>query len=247
MMMDYSAAQWVWLGVAAFAVGISKMGLSGVVMLAIPMLAALFGGRESTGLMLPLLMIGDVFAVTYYKHHVQFRDIRRLLVWICLGLAIGLFVGLLINDRQFKMLLSGSVIVCIAAMLYAEVKGKPLTVPNKTVFYALVGILGGFASMVGNAAGAILSIYLLSREYPKDSYISTYAWLFLLINLIKLPLQIFVWHNIGWSNLYTAALLLPAIFMGAVAGAWIVKRINEALYRKIIYCMTLLAAVALWV
>jgi len=245
--MDYSTLQWIWLVIAAIAVGISKMGLSSVVMLVIPIIASLFGGRESTGLMLPLLMVGDVFAVVYYKHHVQLRDIRRLLLWICAGLGIGLFVGQYINDTQFKMFLSLSVILCLAAMIYAEVKGKPLTVPNKTVFYALIGILGGFTSMVGNAAGAIISIYLLSREYPKESYISTYAWLFLIINLIKLPLQIFVWHNIGLSNLYTALILLPVVFLGAVAGAWIVKRINEKLYRKIIYLMILIAAVALWV
>ena len=245
--MDFSALQWVWLGIAAFAVGVSKMGLGSVVLLVIPVIASLFGGRESTGLILPLLMVGDVFAVIYYKHHVQFRDIRRLLIWICVGLGIGLFVGQYINDAQFKMLLSISVMICLAAMIYAEVKGKPLTVPNKTVYHALIGILGGFASMVGNAAGAIISIYLLSREYPKDTYISTNAWLFLILNLIKLPLQIFVWHNIGWGNASMALLLIPAVFLGAVAGAWIVKRINEKLYRKIIYLMTLIAAAALWI
>jgi uncharacterized protein len=245
--MEFTAIQWIWLGVAAFAVGIDKMGLAGAVMLIVPVVAAVFGGKESTGLLLPLLMIGDVFAVIYYKHNVQFSDLRRLLLWVCIGIGIGLFAGKYINDGQFKMLLSISVILCLAAMIYAEMKGKQFTVPNKMVFYALVGILGGFTSMVGNAAGPIMSIYLLSRGYAKKSYISTYVWLFMIINLIKLPLQIFVWHNIGLSNLYTALILAPMILAGAFAGAVIVKRINEALFRKVIYGLTLIAAISLWV
>ena len=245
--MEFTAIQWIWLAVAAFAVGIAKMGLAGAVMLIVPIVAAVFGGKDSTGLVLPLLMVGDVFAVIYYKHHVHFSDLRRLLVWVCIGLLLGLFAGEYINDGQFKMLLSISVILCLAAMIYAEAKGKQFTVPNQVVFYALVGILGGFTSMVGNAAGPIMSIYLLSRGYEKNSYICTYAWLFLIINLIKLPLQIFVWHNIGLTNLYVALILVPVILAGAVAGALIVKRINEALFRKVIYGLTLAAAVTLWV
>ena len=243
--MEFSAVQWIWLIIAAFCIGLAKMGLSGVVIFIIPVVAGLFGGKESTGFILPLLMVGDVFAVIYYKHHVQFNDIRRLLAWICVGLVIGLLAGRYIEDSQFKILLSISVLLCLSAMIYAEVKGKQFTVPNKIIFYALFGILGGFTSMVANAAGSIMSIYLLSRGYPKNSYISTYAWLFLIINALKLPLQIFVWHNIGLTNLYTTLVLLPVIFIGAVVGMSIVKRMNDKLYRIVIYGMTLVSAVML--
>lgn len=245
--MDFSTIQWVWLIVAAFSVGVTKMGLSGVIMLVIPIVAGVFGGKESTGLILPLLIAGDVFAVIYYKHHIQLHEIRHLLVWLCIGILIGALVGQYIGDTQFKMVLSISVILCIILMFYAEVKGKQFTVPNKMVFYALVGILGGFTSIMGNVAGAIMSIYLLSRGYPKESYISTYAWLFLIINLIKLPLQIFVWHNIGLTNLYSTLILLPVIFAGAVVGAFVVKRIHDKLFRKIIYGLTLISAIIIWV
>lgn len=245
--MGFSAVEWIWLGAAAFAVGISKMGLSGVIMLFIPMIASIFGGKESTGLLLPLLMTGDAFAVLYYRKHVEFHEIRKLLLWVCIGLLIGLLAGQYINDAQFKAVLSVSVIICLAAMVYSDIKGKPLTVPNKLVFYALIGILGGFTSMVGNAAGPIVSIYLISRGYQKVPLISTSVWLFFIINLIKLPLQIFVWHNIGLTHLYSTLLLLPAVLAGAAAGAFLVKRINEKLYRKILYAMILIAAIALWI
>jgi uncharacterized protein len=245
--MDFTTVQWFLLGIAAFAVGVAKMGLSAVILLIIPVVAGVFGGKESTGLLLPLLIAGDIFAVVYYRHRVQIGAIRSLLVWVCAGIAVGMLAGRSIDDSLFRAALSVSVIVCLAAMVYAEAKGKQLTVPNKPVFYALIGILGGFTSMVGNAAGPIISIYLLSRGYPKESYISTYAWLFLLINLIKLPLQIFVWNNVGVTNLYITLLLLPVILAGAVTGAYVVRRINEKLYRRTVYAMTLVAAVALWI
>jgi uncharacterized protein len=245
--MGFTAVQWIWLGAAAFAVGISKMGLGGVILLFIPILAGIFGGRESTGLLLPLLMTGDMLAVLYYRKHIQIHEIRRLLLWVCIGLLIGLFVGQYINDSQFKAVLSVSIILCLAVMVYADVKGKPLTVPDKLVFYALVGILGGFTSMVGNAAGPIISIYLLSKGYQKGQLISTSVWLFFIINLLKLPLQIFVWHNIAITGLYSALLLLPAMLAGAVAGAYLVKRMNDKIYRIILYGMILIAAVALWI
>lgn len=243
--MDYTTVQWVWLGIAALCIGFAKMGLSAVAMLVVPIIASVFGGRESTGILLPLLVAGDIFAVIYYKHHIQIHEIRRLLVWVCVGILIGTLVGQYINDAQFKAVLSVSVMLCLAIMVYSEVKGKQFVVPNKLFFYALVGILGGFTSMVGNAAGAIISIYLLSREYPKESYISTYAWIFLIMNLLKMPFQIFVWKNIDMGNLYTTLLLIPLIFLGAAAGVYIVKRLNEKVYRRIIYAMTLIAAIML--
>lgn len=245
--MGFSTVEWVLLGATAFAVGVSKMGLGGVIMLFIPVIAGVFGSRESTGLLLPLLMAGDVFAVVYYQKHVEIREIRRLLLWVCIGIAIGLFAGRTMNEGQFKAVLSVSVIVCLAAMVYADIKGRPLMLPNKLRYYALVGILGGFTSMVGNAAGAIISIYFISRGYQKDALISTSVWLFFIINLIKLPLQIFVWHNIGLPNLYTALLLLPAVLAGAAAGAYLVKKINERLYKIILYAMILIAAAVLWI
>ena len=100
--MDFTVTQWIWLAAAAFAVGISKMGLSAVFMLFIPIIAGIFGGKESTGLILPLLMVGDVFAVIYYKHHIQIQEIRQLLAWACVGILIGMLAGQFINDAQFK-------------------------------------------------------------------------------------------------------------------------------------------------
>jgi uncharacterized membrane protein YfcA len=245
MMFDFTLAQWIWVAVASLGVGFSKMGLNGVMTVIIPVMASLFGGKESTGILLPILLVGDVFAVAYYRQHAQWHAIRRLLLWAGIGLLIGAFVGNFVSDRQFKTIIAISVMVCVGLLIWIETKGSGFAVPEKTWFYALAGILSGFTTMIGNAAGPIMSLYLVAMGYRKNNFLGTYAWFFLIINAIKVPLQVLLWHNITWSNAALAGMMIPAVALGAVLGAWIVKKINEKLFRYLVIGMTVLAAIRL--
>ena len=225
--------QWLWVIVAAFLVGFSKTGISGFTMLVIPILATVFGGKDSTGIMLPMLIIGDVFAVLYYQRHAKWKDIVRLLPWAFVGILAGLFVGNLIDDRTFKLLIAVIVLICLLLLIRAEIKGEPGLKGNagskgnadskgnvdskgdteskgnagskgdteskgvieskltKHVLFApLTGVASGFATMIGNAAGPIFSLYLLAKGAKKNNYMGTFAWFFLIVNVTKLPLQI---------------------------------------------------------
>ncbi len=221
------------------------MGFSGVMTIIIPLMASIFGGKESTGILLPILLTGDIFAVTYYRQHAQWNAIRRLLVWAVVGLIIGVIVGNYVNDKQFKMIIAVSVMICVAILIWIETKGSGFTVPQKTWIYVVAGIAAGFTTMIGNAAGPIMSIYLVAMGYQKNSFLGTYAWFFLIINALKVPLQVFVWHNISLNNAVLAAMLIPAVALGAVLGAVIVKRINEKPFRYLVIGMTIIAAVRL--
>ena len=90
-----------------------------------------------------------------------------------------------------------------------------------------MGIIGGFATMIGNVAGPIFAIYLLAMHLNKKSFIGTTAWFFFIINLSKFPLQVLVWKNIDLNTLAVDILVLPAIAAGAWFGIFIVKRIPE--------------------
>lgn len=245
MMFDLTLTQWLWVAVASLGVGLSKMGLSGVMTVIIPIMASIFGGKESTGILLPILLVGDVFAVTYYRQHAKWHAIKRLLLWAGIGLLIGAVVGNFVSDRQFKTIIAISVMVCVALLIWIETKGSTFTVPEKTWFFALAGILSGFTTMIGNAAGPIMSLYLVAMGYRKNDFLGTYAWFFLIINAIKVPLQVLLWHNITLSNAALAAVMIPAVALGAVLGALIVKKINEKVFRYLVIGMTVLAAVRL--
>ena len=242
---DLSMWQWVWLIISAFLVGFSKTGISGFMMPVIPVIASVFGGKESTGVILPLLLMGDVFALYYYNRHAKWHDIKKLLPWTILGLIFGVIVGNYINDKQFKMIISISVILCLATLIYTEKKGENLKIPKNKWFYALAGIITGFTSMIGNAAGPIFSIYLLTMNFKKNDFMGTTAWFFFLINLTKVPLQILFWHNISFKTILLTIGMVPAIAIGALLGMLMIKKINEKVFRYIIMGMTAIAAIRL--
>ena len=109
-----------------------------------------------------------------------------------------------------------------------------------------MGLLAGFTTMVGNAAGPIMAVYLLAMRLPKNTFIGTQAWFFLLINLSKLPFHIFVWDTISPASLLLDFSLLPAIGIGAVIGIWIIKHISDGIYRKFIIIVTILSTFLLF-
>lgn len=237
--------QWITIVIAAFLVGFSKTGISGVMMLAIPLLAAAFGGRDSTGIMLPMLLVGDVFAIRYYHRSADLKSVVTPLPWAMAGLAAGVIVGNYISDITFMKLIGMIVLVCLGILIYTEVKGQNFTVPNAPWFYITIGVLSGFSSMIGNAAGPIFSIYLLALGLKKNNYMGISAWFFFIINLSKVPLQIFVWHNINLRTLAVAGIMIPVITIGAVLGALILKKINEKFFRYLVVVMTAVAAAKL--
>jgi len=246
--MDYinlTTLQWFWVMLAAFLVGFSKTGISGLTMLIIPIIAGIFGGKASTGIILPMLLVGDVFAVSYYKKHADWGKIRKLLPWALVGILIGGVVGNYINDKQFKLFIASSVLICVIILIYTEKKKDKIKVPEGAWFNILIGIASGFTSMIGNAAGPVFSIYLLTIGLKKNNYMGTASWFFFIINLTKLPLQIFFWHNISTKTTILALTMIPAITLGAFLGIKVVKRLNEKLFRYIIILMTILVAIKL--
>ena len=136
--------------------------------------------------------------------------------------------------------------ICVGLLIWIETKSGNFAVPEKAWFYALAGIASGFATMIGNAAGPIMSIYLVAMGYRKNNFLGTYAWFFLIINAIKVPIQVLLWHNITLNNAALAGIMIPAVALGAVLGAIIVKKINEKPFRYIVIGMTAIAAVRLF-
>ncbi|MCM3727166.1 sulfite exporter TauE/SafE family protein [Neobacillus cucumis] len=238
-------SEWIWLIVAAVLIGFSKTGISAFSMPVIPIIALIFGGKESTGMILPLLIIGDLFAIYYYNRHADWKDIKALLPWVAAGLLLGLVVGEYTNDAQFKMIISICVILCLIILVYTEKKGEGAKVPKGKWFYALTGILSGFASMIGNAAGPIFSVFLLAKGFKKDKFLGTTAWFFFIVNISKVPMQALVWHNIHLKTLLFSLMMIPAIAVGAIIGAFLIKRINEKPFRIIILIVTALSAIRL--
>lgn len=223
-------------------IGMSKVGVPGVSMLVVPALALIFGGKASTGILLPMLMMADLFGVGYYHRHAEWKYLWKLLPWAFVGIGIALWVGEVVNDTWFKNIIAILVFLCIGLMLWHDRKKGQNLFPDTWWFSAMMGILGGFATMIGNVAGPIFAIYLLAMHLPKNSFIGTGAWFFLIVNFSKFPLHIFVWKTINLDTLTLDLMLLPAIAFGAFAGIKLVQKISEKLYRTAVIIVTSLSA-----
>lgn len=230
------------LFLAAFLIGMAKTGVSGVAMFAVPIMAVIFGGKASSGLMLPMLIMADLFAVNYYHRHANWNYLLKLFPSAAIGVLVGTLLGNIIDDQQFRLIMGVFIFVSLAIMLWMETN-KQVKVPDYLWFAILMGLLGGITTMIGNLAGAVMALYLLSMRLPKNEYIGTAAWFFLVINLFKVPFHIVSWHSIDLNSFMLNLLGLPFIALGAYCGIVIVKRIPEKQFRYLILSMTAIAAV----
>lgn len=225
-------------------IGMAKTGVHGVGMAAVPILALVFGGKASSGVMLPILCIADIFAVIYYHRHASWPHLYRLFPWAALGVIIGTWIGEMIDDEVFRMIMAVIIFISLVIMVWRE-KSDNQQIPTGIWFAITMGILGGFTTMVGNLAGAVMALYLLSMRLPKNEYIGTAAWFFLVINLFKIPFHIFFWHTISLNSFLLDLTCIPAVALGAFLGITIIKKIPELYYRWFIIGTTALAALVM--
>ena len=243
-MLPWHWVAWICMGLA---IGLTKTGLSGLSVVVVPFIAMIFGARNSTGLLLPLLCFADLLAVAYYNSHTKWKYILKLIPWSVAGFGIAIFVDSLIPVQAFRYLMGGSILASLIVMVWTDLRKKDTPPPSSWWFSALFGMAGGFATMVGNAAGPIMAVFLLSMRLPKNSFVGTTAWFFLIVNYLKLPIQIFVWQTITVRTLLFGLTLVPVIIVGAVLGIFVVKKIPENAYRKTIMVLTLVSALLLFI
>jgi len=237
---------WMLVGLCALLIGMSKTGVPGVSMIVVPVMAMIFGGKASTGVLLPILITADVFAVTYYRRHAAWKPLLKTIPWAFFGLIIALYIGSYVNDHQFKHIIALSVLFSVILMVSNDRLKKQKNFTDHPAFAAIFGILGGFATMMGNVAGPVFAIYLLALHLDKKNYIGTTAWFFAIINLTKLPMQYFVWKNIHAETLLIDLLVVPFVMVGAYVGIKVVHKINEQTYRWTVVIITFFSALLIF-
>ncbi len=229
----------------AFLLGVAKSGIKGLAVLIVTGLALVYGARESTGILMPLLICGDILAVLHYKRHVKWIYLIKLLPWMVAGVITGVFFGKDLPEDLFKSGMAVIILLSVLMMYYWEQK-KIKKVPTHWSFAALIGVIAGFTTMVGNLAGAFSNIYFLAIKLPKNQFIGTAAWLFFFINLFKIPFHIWSWGTINWSSLQVSLSLIPGVILGFGLGVYLVKKIKNDKYRQLILLMTGLGGLAIF-
>lgn len=248
MLLGLGAASWALLAVAAVLVGFAKTAVGGVGSLSVAIFAAVLPARESTGVLLPLLLVGDVVAVALYRAHAHWRTLLRLFPAVVVGVLLGVvFVGL-VDDTSMRRTIGVILLVLVAVHLLTRRRGPrtmaPPGGPRRAVVTGSYGALGGFTTMVANAGGAVMSLYLLSVGLDMLGFLGTTAWFFFLVNLFKLPFSIGL-GLVSTTSLAQDAVLVPAVLVGAWVGRQVISRIDQARFENLVLLFTVLSTIPL--
>ncbi|MDR2212229.1 MAG: sulfite exporter TauE/SafE family protein [Pseudomonadales bacterium] len=243
--MDFTFWQWLLLLLAAVSFGFSKTGLPGASLLAVAVLPNLMPAKSATGVVLPLLIFADLFAFFIYRKHLEWRRVGRLLPWAVAGVILGWLALGRIDDGQAAHLVGVIVALMLATHLWRRRTGSDNAAAQAPAWFGpLMGLFAGFTTMIANAAGPVMTLYLLAMRLQKLEFLGTAAAFFLFINWLKLPFAVQLGLISGdslWLNLW----LLPAVALGAVAGPGIIARIDQRLFENITLSLSALAAVKL--
>ncbi|MCB9337324.1 MAG: sulfite exporter TauE/SafE family protein [Lewinellaceae bacterium] len=234
-------SQWIILFITALTIGMSKTGVFGLSTVMFPVMAALFGGKISAGVVLPMLIMADLFAVAYYRRHAEWKYLVKLVPWAFGGILLGTLLGNHIDDQGFKVVMGVIILISVVIMVWRDVR-RVTDIPDFWWFSMTMGVAAGFTSMVGNLAGSVTALYLLSMRLPKNGFIGTGAWFFLLVNSLKVPFHVFSWETITLGSFQLNLLMFPVIAIGALLGVKITAYLSDAFYRKFVIGVTLLSA-----
>lgn len=231
--------------VGALLVGVSKTGIAGIGMLFVVMFANVIPAKQASGFVLPLLIFGDLIAVWSYRAHARWAHVWRLMPWTAGGVLLGYFAMGKIDDRQASVLIGAIIVVMVAIQLWRRARAKPGEIAEHGAWFApAVGVLAGFTTLVANAAGPLMAIYLLAMRLPKMEYMGTAAVFFLLLNLFKVPfmvdLGLITADSFGFN-----LMLAPAVFVGALLGRRLLPKINQRLFENLALGLSAAAGVKL--
>ncbi|MFI7498652.1 sulfite exporter TauE/SafE family protein [Streptomyces sp. NPDC049687] len=238
------------LALAALLVGFSKTAVSGANTVSLAIFAAVLPARASTGVLLPLLIVGDVFAVLTYRRHAHWPTLWRLFPAVAAGVVLGTVFLMWADDGSVRTSIGAILLLMAGITVWRRRTGEAADDPDAVVTRAgrvkarSYGVLGGFTTMVANAGGPVMSMYLLSAGFRKLGFLGTSAFFFLIVNLSKIPFSVGLGLIDGRSLLLDAALAV-LVLPGALLGRWAVHRINQRLFEQLVIAATVVGGLQL--
>ena len=218
-----------------FLIGLSKTAIGGIGMVNAALLATIMPAKESTGVLLVLLIFGDLFAIGVYKKHVEWKVLRKLIWPVIAGVIVGAYFLSHSSDESLKKTIGWIVLLLVLFYPISQrLQKRELDIslhypkPLRIVF----GSMAGFMSMVANSGGPPMSIYLLIRRNSVMNFLGNTAWFFFVINVFKVPFTL----SLGLLDFQSFQYIfpaLPAVPVGAILGRKLVNKINLELFQRI--------------
>jgi uncharacterized protein len=249
---ELTALAWSLLAVGAVLVGLSKTAVPGAATIAVALFAAVLPARASTGALLVLLIVADLFAVWTYRTHADLATLRRLVPTVLAGVLAGTTFLAVADDDGVRRTIGVILLALIALTLVRRARRgrSPRTATGTGTRRRLVtgtyGVLGGFTTMVANSGGPVMSLYFLSSSYSMNRFLGTAAWFFFTVNMAKMPFSVGL-GLIDAASLRMDLVLIPAVVAGALVGRRLARRINQQIFERLVIGLTVVSAVYLLV
>lgn len=227
------------LGVVVVLSGISKAAFAGGLgLLAMPLLLLLWPPQVALGVMLPLLMMLDIFTLRTYWQRWSLPLLRRLLPAAITGVLVAGFLLGIMSANQLQWLIGvGSVLFALRYFFMAKQASPFLASAAAGIGF---GFVSGLSSTLLHAGGPPLAVHLLAKKLPATEYIATSALFFAVLNLVKLPA--FVWQQqLSWSLLLWALPFFPLCYVSIQLGYWLKQRIDDRYFLPAVHLLLLLA------
>jgi hypothetical protein len=237
--------EWFVVALSAVVVGVSKTGIPGVGILPAILMALVLPAQESVGTLLGILILADLFAAAYHRRNAQWSHMIRLLPPAFAGIVAGFFALKVIDDRQLRPII-GAIVLAMLALNHWRTRSRDadIHVPTQWWFAVGLGLMAGLTSMMANAAGPIVVIYLLAMRLPKVAFVGTSAWFFFVVNWLKVPFSMKL-AMMTPESLKLNLMMLPAIALGAVLGIFFLKRIPQKAFNAAMQILAAAAAIKL--
>ncbi|MFF7200220.1 sulfite exporter TauE/SafE family protein [Streptomyces sp. NPDC008141] len=237
------------LAAAAALVGFSKTAVSGANTVSLAVFAAVLPARESTGVLLPILIAGDVVAVLTYRRHAHWPTLLRLFPAVAAGVVVGTVFLFWADDQVVRTSIGAILLLMVGVTALRRRSGgdeEPSSSESRRgrLKARSYGVLSGFTTMVANAGGPVMSLYLLSAGFRKLGFLGTSAWFFLIVNVSKVPFSVGL-GLIDRTSLLLDAVLVLFVLPGAMLGKWCADRIDQVLFERLVIAATVLGGLQL--
>lgn len=227
----------------ATCIGLSKAGLAGTATLNVVLMAKIFGAKASVGLVLPLLIVADLLGYLINRRGGSWRRILPMLPPAIAGVVLGWWLLDRIDNNVARVTIGWIILSLLGFNLVLRAKrAELLELTRHRTFSWGMGFLSGTVTMLANAAGPVMTVFLLSQRLEKQEHLGVFCRFFLFINLFKLPFS----QNAGIitpPSLWTNLVLLPGVLLGVLLGWQILRRIKQDAFEGVLAWLTAFAAV----
>ncbi len=219
--------------IALLIVGIAKGGLGGGIgIVGVPLMSLVIDPIRAAAIMLPILLVMDVFAVRAWWGRWSIDNLRTMVPGAVLGTLIGFATFRMLSIDAMRLLV-GAIALVISISWFAT-RGVPAAKPNSMWRGTFWATLSGFTSFSIHAGGPPAQVYLLSQRLDKSTFQATTVGFFFIVNALKLPSYAWL-GQLDFANLSTSLALAPLAPLGIWLGRVLHDRIDEPVFYRIVY------------